>query len=293
MRGRGQGGIASCCAGHSSPPAAHPASLQTWLPAADTTVGLLLTICLHKAALRAAHWYGERHSQRYGQPLQLETADGGGGTTVAAAAGEPWFAALQLCGNYGAPACNLLQLAATVRAGTAAECVCWDDCCSECFASMPSCCCRMLPPALSLEQCVACAACTAGDPPSYRRWSIQLGEWVGCVVLARVLCGTLVLLLGQLLVHVAQVRALAGLCWWVCCRELLAAEQYLCAALRLTVVVWGPIAAGPVFLRLPCPASAMLLVPGLRPPVSWAPHCCCSSRARLLRPFILIVHSSQ
>lgn len=109
----------------------------------DTTVGLLLTICLHKAALRAAHWYGERHSQRYGQPLQLETADGGGGTTVAAAAGEPWFAALQLCGNYG-------------------------------------------------------------DPPSYRRWSIQLGEWVGCVVLARVLCGTLVLLLGQLLVHVAQ-----------------------------------------------------------------------------------------
>ena len=36
---------------------------------------------------------------------------------------------------------------------------------------------------------------------------MQLVEWVLCVVLARVMCGTLVVLLGGLLVHVAQVRA--------------------------------------------------------------------------------------
>lgn len=45
----------------------------------------------------------------------------------------------------------------------------------------------------------------AGEPPSYRRWRIQLAEWVGCVVLARVLCGSLVLLLGGQLVKVARV----------------------------------------------------------------------------------------
>lgn len=54
---------------------------------------------------------------------------------------------------------------------------------------------------------------SAGDPPSYRRWAIQLAEWVGCVVAARALCGTLVVLLGSLLAHVAQVRW-AGRCWW-------------------------------------------------------------------------------
>lgn len=47
--------------------------------------------------------------------------------------------------------------------------------------------------------------CTAGEPPSYRRWGLQLGEWVACVVAARACCGTLVVLLGPLLVHVAQV----------------------------------------------------------------------------------------
>lgn len=45
----------------------------------------------------------------------------------------------------------------------------------------------------------------AGDPPSYRRWGIQLGEWVACVVAARAICGTIVVLLGSSLVHIARV----------------------------------------------------------------------------------------
>lgn len=51
----------------------------------------------------------------------------------------------------------------------------------------------------------------AGDPPSYARWGIQLAEWVACVVAARALCGTLVVLLGPALVHVAQVQGTASL----------------------------------------------------------------------------------
>ena len=45
----------------------------------------------------------------------------------------------------------------------------------------------------------------AGEPPSYRRWGIQLAEWVACVIAARALCGTLVVLMSGLLLHVAQV----------------------------------------------------------------------------------------
>lgn len=119
----------------------------------DTTIGLLLTIGLHKAALRGARWWGERGTRQRGDAAQAlapaweeEGGSEGAGSMYApptAAASAPWHTVLQECGNYG-------------------------------------------------------------EPPSYRRWGIQLGEWVGCVVLARVLCGTLVVLLGSLLVHVAQ-----------------------------------------------------------------------------------------
>ena len=44
----------------------------------------------------------------------------------------------------------------------------------------------------------------AGDPPSYRRWGIQLAEWVTCVIAARALCGGLVVLLGPVLAHGAK-----------------------------------------------------------------------------------------
>ena len=37
-----------------------------------------------------------------------------------------------------------------------------------------------------------------------------MAEWVACVIAARALCGTLVVLLGGLLVHVAQVRTCAA-----------------------------------------------------------------------------------
>ncbi|KAL4452727.1 hypothetical protein ABPG75_008389 [Micractinium tetrahymenae] len=129
----------------------------------DTTIGLALTIGLHKTALRVARWWGERRARRASPEAALalslspmvpgeESADGSP-TAAAAEAGatpgpvvsalDPWHKVLLECGNYG-------------------------------------------------------------EPPSYRRWGIQLAEWVLCVVLARALCGTLVVLLGSLLVHVAH-----------------------------------------------------------------------------------------
>ncbi|PRW61577.1 hypothetical protein C2E21_0672 [Chlorella sorokiniana] len=109
----------------------------------DTTLGLLLTIGLHKAALRGAAWYGRRAAQRLGSD-ELQPAVGlSGNASGSGTLGDRWFEVLQTCGNYG-------------------------------------------------------------DPPSYRRWGIQLAEWVACVVLARVMCGTVVVLLGSALVHIAQ-----------------------------------------------------------------------------------------
>ena len=64
---------------------------------ADTTIGLILTIGLHKAALRGAGWYGERYGQRYGGSGALEPVACG----AANPAHERWFEAMQLCGNYG------------------------------------------------------------------------------------------------------------------------------------------------------------------------------------------------
>ncbi|KAI7837995.1 hypothetical protein COHA_008177 [Chlorella ohadii] len=112
----------------------------------DTTLGLLFTILLHKAALAGAAWYGRREAQRLGseelQPAMWPSSSGDGGSS-SSNLGDRWFEVLQACGHYG-------------------------------------------------------------DPPSYRRWGIQLAEWVACVVLARAMCGTIVVLLGSALVHVAQ-----------------------------------------------------------------------------------------
>lgn len=62
---------------------------------ADTTIGLLLTISFHKAALWGARLYGERYRPPYQEALP---PDG----SAAAAAAEPWYISLQLCGSYGA-----------------------------------------------------------------------------------------------------------------------------------------------------------------------------------------------
>lgn len=43
-----------------------------------------------------------------------------------------------------------------------------------------------------------------GEPPSLLRWWIQMVEWVLCVVGARAVCGTLVIVLGPVLVHAAR-----------------------------------------------------------------------------------------
>ncbi len=138
---------------------------------ADTTIGLLLTIGLHKAALRAACWYGKWHSQQYGLSKQSKVVQEGDMPVATADARERWFTAMQLCGHYGEAA----------------------------FV------CLFVPLHLHLPQCTSC---TAGDPPSYRRWGLQLGEWVACVIVARAMCGLLVLLLGSLLVHAAEVSKL-------------------------------------------------------------------------------------
>ena len=75
-----------------------PADASVTAPScADTTIGLLLTIGLHKAALRGARWFGERYGQRYGGSGALEPVSGG----AANLAHERWFEAMQQCGNYG------------------------------------------------------------------------------------------------------------------------------------------------------------------------------------------------
>lgn len=129
----------------------------------DTTLGLALTIGLHKAALRLARWWGERRAKHSSPEVALAlalapmvpgeeggdaspteaAAEAGGDADLVVSASDPWHKVLLECGRYG-------------------------------------------------------------EPPSYRRWGIQLAEWVLCVVLARVLCGVTVVLLGSLLVHVAQ-----------------------------------------------------------------------------------------
>ena len=79
-------------------PAPTPAICRT-----DTTLGLLLTIGLHKAALRGAAWYGRRAAERLGseelQPAVGLNGDGSSGSTDAL--GDRWFEVLQACGNYG------------------------------------------------------------------------------------------------------------------------------------------------------------------------------------------------
>lgn len=72
---------------------------------ADTTIGLLLTILLHRGVLRATAWYAQRQQPPYEAADQAEEGPGesfqGGTVSAAAAAREPWTAALLLCGNYG------------------------------------------------------------------------------------------------------------------------------------------------------------------------------------------------
>lgn len=74
-------------AAHATPPA-RPA---------DTTLGLLFTIGLHKAALRGARWYSERQALRSGATMQPTGPEG-----TAAPQGSGWADVLQACGNYGA-----------------------------------------------------------------------------------------------------------------------------------------------------------------------------------------------
>ena len=115
----------------------------------DTTLGLALTIGLHRAALAGARWYGARRGGSAGAAHAHSGADEAGEPAApggsASAAATPWWQVLQACGSYG-------------------------------------------------------------EPPSVRRWALQAAEWVACVVAARALCGTLVVLLGPALAHVALVR---------------------------------------------------------------------------------------
>ena len=70
----------------------------------DTTIGLALTIGLHKAALRGALWWGERTARRQGdaaRALAEDGSEGGGSEGAASAAGGPWWKVLLDCGSYG------------------------------------------------------------------------------------------------------------------------------------------------------------------------------------------------
>ena len=203
---------------------------------ADTTLGLLLTIALHTAALQAAAWYGRRAGTQPsgGVPQAAEEA---GSATDGGALGSRWFEVLQACGNYGA------QLFAC---GAAAALPLQVFVARRCPVSVTAPCC--LPPAPATPPTTLHPA---GDPPSYRRWGIQLAEWVACVVAARAICGTVVVLLGSALVHVAQVRAVLRLeAGWA--GVVGSAAAALCYVQRLArqVVLWlhGPLQAA---ARLP------------------------------------------
>lgn len=100
----------------------------------DTSLGVLLTILLHRGALHIAVLFQQRKGSSSGLAA---------GSTLA----EPWYEALLQCGNY---------------------------------------------------------ALVPGGPLSLRRWALQMGEWVACVVLARACIGTSVVLLSSVLVWLAE-----------------------------------------------------------------------------------------
>ena len=118
---------------------------------ADTTLGLLLTIALHKAALRGAAWYGRRAAERVAseelQPAVAPSgdADGSGNSPGSSALGDRWFEVLQACGNYGAWA------AAAWQAGVHSA-----ACCSShaCFLTRLS----------FLSSALLCRGCDASPP---------------------------------------------------------------------------------------------------------------------------------
>ena len=74
------------------------------IAAADTTIGRLLTLGLHKGELRAAGWYGER----FGRP-QAGAADAlvdeAAVPDLSQPAKDRWFDVLQQCGKYGGCCC--------------------------------------------------------------------------------------------------------------------------------------------------------------------------------------------
>ncbi len=147
----------------------------------------------------------------------------GDGGSSSSNLGDRWFEVLQACGHYGAWAAAGrvgIQLAAArwpvseaVRRRAAALA-------PPCHVTAP------FDPCHCTDLCCPAPLCSSclGDPPSYRRWGIQLAEWVACVVLARAMCGTIVVLLGSALVHVAQVKCACGLECVVGCACLLAEQ---------------------------------------------------------------------
>lgn len=87
----------------------------------DTTLGLVLTIGLHKTALRLARWWGEREARRSSPEAALAlalspmvpgedshdasptaaAAEAVGSAAPPASASDPWHRVLLECGNYG------------------------------------------------------------------------------------------------------------------------------------------------------------------------------------------------
>lgn len=181
----------------------------------DTTLGLALTIALHRAALAGARRFGARRAAS-GHALAPSAAQDKAGTPAppggdAAAGGAACWEVLQACGDYG-------------------------------------------------------------EPPSVRRWALQAAEWVACVVAARVLCGTLVVLLGGALAHVALVR------WSGVCARLRAthAPACACARTRAPLCVW-PEGGGRSRCYPPAPSShpARLHRRAWTACSGGTPRCCC------------------
>ena len=128
-------------------------------PSACTAPGLLFTLALHHGVLALA-----RRRRR-------EAAGDKGGAVV-----EGWTEAVLLCGNYGA----LGRAGGESRRDRPLQ----PRRCPLCWLGQRE--------AIGLSWCALSCPAAAGDPPSMFRWGVQLVEWVACVILARVMCGSLV-----------------------------------------------------------------------------------------------------
>ena len=199
----------------------HETSACAWYFVAftfDTTLGVGLAVLMHKLLVRAARAW-----------LAAATAD-----SVGTLRKRGWAATIASCGDYGAapglqsyghptlPEGGVPRtLRASLRLGAANRCSSQQSfrakACRQCRHCSPDSATRdcYLPNIYDFVLPMSRRAChercvvqglrrVTGDPPSWQRWAVQMAEWVAATVIARAMCGVVVVGARRLLVGVAR-----------------------------------------------------------------------------------------